>query len=296
MFGYVKPELSELTMREFSRFRAAYCGTCHELQRSFGTASRFILNYDFVFLFMLLYEGTEPPELKMRRCPVSPLRPKCVCCRSDALTRASGLSVILAYDKLIDDVSDEKGGKRTKAKLGKTFLKGAYRKASRLYPEFDSEVKLRLGELNELESEGELSLDRSADKFALLLASASNDRVKNHMLYHLGRIIYIADAYNDLKEDLDCGRYNPVAARYGVSSLPCEKNVTEAVRLTLEASAGVLMADVELLSESYWTGIIKNTLYLGIPKMISAVLEGTYSAKPARLPRREMLKENGDTI
>ena len=56
------------------------------------------------------------------------------------------------------------------------------------------------------------------------------------------------------------------------------------------------MADVELLSESYWTGIIKNTVYLGIPKMISAVFEGTYSAKPARLPRREMLKENGDTI
>ena len=296
MFGYVKPELSELKMIEFSRFRAAYCGMCHELQRSFGTASRFILNYDFVFLFMLLYEGTESPELKMRRCPVSPFRAKCVCCRSDALTRASGLSVILAYDKLLDDVDDEKGGKRLKAKLGKAFLKGACKKASKLYPEFNLEVKLRLGELQKLESEGELSLDRSADKFALLLASASDDRVKNHMLYHLGRIIYIADAYNDLKDDLDGGRYNPVAARYGVSSFPCDKSVTEAVRLTLEASASVLMADTELLSESYWTGIIKNTVYLGIPKMISAVLEGRYSAKPAGLPRQEMIRENGDTI
>lgn len=296
MFGYVKPELNELKMVEFSRFRAAYCGMCHELQRSFGAASRFILNYDFVFLFILLYEGTESPELKMRRCPVSPFRAKCVCCRSDALTRTSGLSVILAYDKLLDDVDDEKGGKRLKAKLGKTFLKGAYKKAAKLYPEFDSEVKLRLGELNKLESEGGTSLDRSADKFALLLASASNDRVKNHMLYHLGRIIYIADAYNDLKDDLESGRYNPVAARYGVSSFPCDKSVTEAVRLTLEASASVLMADTELLSESYWTGIIKNTVYLGIPKMISAVLEGRYSAKPAGLPRQEMIRENGDTI
>ena len=44
MFGYVRPDAPELKIREFERFRACYCGLCHEMSRKYGTAARFILN------------------------------------------------------------------------------------------------------------------------------------------------------------------------------------------------------------------------------------------------------------
>ncbi|WP_369015126.1 DUF5685 family protein, partial [Klebsiella pneumoniae] len=42
---------------EKDRFRAAYCGLCHTLGREYGFAARFLLNYDFTFLAVLLSLG-----------------------------------------------------------------------------------------------------------------------------------------------------------------------------------------------------------------------------------------------
>lgn len=295
MFGYVRPALPELTMRGFNRFRAAYCGMCHELSRSFGIPARFILNYDFVFLYMLLYEGAEPPEYRMKRCAASPFCSKCVCMRSGALTRASGLSVILAYRKLCDDVEDERGLTRFGAKCARLALSRAYKKAAAMFPEFDAAVSKGLSELAGLEASGERSLDRAADAFAALMSGVSEDRVKAQMLYHIGRIIYIADAYRDLEEDIKAGRYNPVAARFSLTGPERGGEAEERVRLTLQTSAGVLMADSELLEESYWREIIRNIVFLGVPEMIDSVMAGTYTASPGGMPREGKIRWIGDT-
>ena len=39
------------------RFRRMYCGLCHTLSRRYGQAARFILNYDFTYLAILLSDG-----------------------------------------------------------------------------------------------------------------------------------------------------------------------------------------------------------------------------------------------
>ena len=293
MFGYVRPDLTELKVKELERFRACYCGMCHELERSFGAAARFILNYDFVFLCMLLDPGPEPPCYEMRRCAVSPFRAKCVCCSSDVMRRSAGYSVILAYRKICDSIADEGLWGRIKARGAKLALGGAYKKAKSLYPRFDEAVSARLGELDRLEKGGETSLDRTADKFALLLSSAAEGeggRVREHLLYHLGRIIYIADAFSDMREDMDRGEYNPVVARYCVKSLPVSDEVKEGVEITLKNSISVLMADVELLEETYYSSIIRNVVYIGVPKMCDEVLAGTYKGLPARLPKSENIR------
>ena len=54
MFGYVKPPLQALPQEETERFRRIYCGLCHTLGHRYGTAARFILNYDFTYLAILL--------------------------------------------------------------------------------------------------------------------------------------------------------------------------------------------------------------------------------------------------
>lgn len=291
MFGYVRPDLTELKVKEFYRFRACYCGMCHELERSYGLAARFILNYDFVFLAMLLDERTAPPDYEMKRCAVSPLCARCVCCTSDALKRSAGYSVILAYWKVCDSVEDERSFARIKAQAARLALKGAYKRARALYPAFDEVVRTKLSELAQLEKAGEKSLDRAADKFALLLGAAgltdggAADRVREQLLYHLGRVIYIADAYHDLEEDLARGEYNPIAARYDVTSLPVSDEARESVRVTLRNSVSIMMADFELIGDTYWAGIMRNILFVGVPKMCDEVIAGTYQALPSKLPK-----------
>lgn len=299
MFGYVRPCAEEMKIKEFERFRALYCGLCHELGREYGLPGRAILNYDFVFLAMLLWGDAESCDYCFRRCVPGFCRKRCVCQRAEALTAAAGMSVILAYWKAQDGVSDSHGPKKLGAVAVRAFLKRAYKKAARKYPEFDKEVRLRLGELSDLERGRTESLDRPADKFALLLSSAAaagraeDKRALGQLLYHVGRIVYIADGYFDLAEDLRSGNYNPVAARFGLTGIHVPEEARESVLETLLSSAHLAAAAYELLPASYWTPVTRNIVYLGIPQMIRQVLDGTYRTavrglpkRPARLPER----------
>lgn len=300
MFGYVTPELPELKVKEYQRFRALYCGLCHELGRKYGLAGRMILNYDFVFLAALLTQDSETCDYCMRRCVVHPIKRRCVCSRVPALTAAAGYSLILAYHKAEDGVTDSRGVKKLGALIVRAFLKRAYKRAAADHPEFDRQVRERLGELYSLERDGCDSLDRTADKFALLLASCSEDaseetqRPLREVLYHVGRIIYIADAYADLMEDFKKGEYNPVAVRYGLADGKADKETRESVLATLMSSTRMAAAAWELLPSGYWTPVTENIVYLGIPKMIREVTDGTYKVRKRGLPK-EPDKVSGGT-
>lgn len=292
MFGYVRPCAEEMKLREFERFRALYCGLCHELGREYGLAGRAILNYDFVFLAMLLW-GDEPGcDYCFRRCIPGFCRKRCVCQSARPLTAAAGMSLILAYWKAQDSVSDSRGIKKFGAMAARAFLKRSYKKAAGKYPEFDGEVRRYLGELSQLEKAHTESLDRTADKFALLLSSAAgagreeDRRALEQLLYHVGRIIYIADGYFDLAEDRKAGNYNPVAARFGLTSADAPEEVRESVLETLMSSVRLAAAAYELLPASYWTPVTRNIVYLGIPQMIRQVLDGTYRTAVRGLPKR----------
>ncbi len=71
MFGYVRPSAARLTEEDQRRFGAVYCGLCRQLGERYGQAARMILNYDFTFLAVLLWQG-EPPEPLHRGCIAHP--------------------------------------------------------------------------------------------------------------------------------------------------------------------------------------------------------------------------------
>ena len=103
MYGYVRPPAGILSEEELERFRRMYCGLCHTLGQRYGTAARFILNYDFTYLAILLSGGDEGPSTAAR-CMVSPLKKRDYLCTTDALALAADESVILAYWQLRDGV------------------------------------------------------------------------------------------------------------------------------------------------------------------------------------------------
>ena len=276
MFGYVRPYRPELKCKEFDLYKATYCGLCRSLRQRYGLLAPMFLTYDFTFLALLLWEPEASFKPCSGRCHANPFLKKEMCPNSPALELAADESVILTYWKLKDAIRDESFWKSAAARGLAFLLKPAYRKAAKLRGRFDQAVQENLGRLDQLEQEGCTSLDRSADAFAQLLCAAAPEdgeqgRILSQLLYHIGRWIYLVDAQDDLEEDRQAGRYNPVLSRYG--NVPD----TGALALTMSQSLELAASALQLGSFGCRMPILENILYLGLPLVQKAVFDGSWT-------------------
>lgn len=284
MFGYVLPPLDALPQEETQRFRAIYCGLCHTLRRRYGWAARFILNYDFTFLAMLLSDPQEP-LCREGRCIASPVRKRCYAAATPALELAADESVILTYWQLRDGIADHSFFKGLKYRLAAGLLRRAYRKACGIRPAFDEAVRRQLTELAALEKARCASIDAAADPFARLLAAAADAagdptqrRILQQILYHLGRWVYLIDAADDLDEDRTSGSYNPLLYRYGPQTGRLEGEDRRAFAATLDQSIRMIEAAFELWDFGCWHALLESTFYAGLFQVGKAVLDGTFQS------------------
>ena len=79
MFGYVRPVRPELKCRDFDLYRATYCGLCRCLRRRFGLIAPMLLNFDFTFLALLLWQPEEMFSPCRGRCHANLLVKKPMC-------------------------------------------------------------------------------------------------------------------------------------------------------------------------------------------------------------------------
>lgn len=287
MFGYVCPLRAEMKVREWEEYQAVYCGLCHALKKKCGFLARFTLNYDFVFLALLLDSRREKP-ICAHRCAAHPLRPKRCLEGDESLDLAAEESVILTYYKLLDGREDEGFWRGLGCSVAALLLKRSYRRAAQAQPDFDRQVQTCLEELHRLEQENSPELDKTADTFARILQTAAPvtgspeaDRPMAQLLYHLGRWIYLADGADDLQEDVAKGRYNPVNARFGGHP------DMEYLATTMTHSLSLCQSAFQLLPKTNWSDHLANILYLGLPAVQKAALAGRWSKnqKKGGLPR-----------
>jgi len=152
MFGYVRPNKGELLVREFTRFRAVYCGICKEIGRSYGQIPRVALTYDITMMGLLMISlSQDAPEEKMDRCILNPLNKRPMLANHEILHRCAALSVLLAYGKFSDEIQD---GRPVVGNFGKLLLKKASRKASKEYPDEASAIMEGLKKSRETELAG----------------------------------------------------------------------------------------------------------------------------------------------
>ena len=276
MHGYVRPPLGELPQAE---------------------AERFILNYDFTYLAILLSDREEG-TIHRARCPVSPLRRRDYQPQTPALSLAADESVILAYWQARDGVADHGTVGGLKYRAVSAALSGAYGKAAALRPIFDQAVRRQLEILSRLEKERCPSLDAPADAFAALLSCAAAEvaestrrRVLEQILYHLGRWVYLIDAADDLKKDAESGNYNPVALRYGLENGVWTLESRREFAGTLDHSIHQMAAAFELWDFGVWTPVLQATFYAGLFQVGRAVLDGTFR----RHQHRKNIKEIEET-
>lgn len=269
MFGYVRPWTAELKVREYETYRALYCGLCRAMKKETGWLSSFSLSYDMVFLAMarMLY-GDRTMKRVRRRCAAHPVKPHLEIADSEPLREAARLSAVLVAAKNRDDLSDERGMKRLRARLLSPLLSHAEKRArARGLAKRIAEI---LRELSAIEKQNLPSVDAPADASGRLLGEVFAFGIEGETpLYRLGeligRVVYKLDALDDYDEDVRCDRYNPYRALYGDTGFTDEfrSNAKNAVKHDLIALEGVVLSlpfgecdEIEAL--------MKNILYLGL--------------------------------
>ncbi|MDO4516935.1 MAG: DUF5685 family protein [Bacillota bacterium] len=282
MFGYVRAVTSQLSPEDARRYRGIYCGLCRTLGERYGRRAQMILNYDFVFLALLLAPPEEAGEFSLHPCPAKPWKKKDCWTANPALETAADASVILTWWKLRDAIRDGDWKERSAGRAACLALRSHYEKAAALRPDFDRTVRDCLEELHQLEEANTPSLDRPADTFARILQGAAiqmepaaRASAAGQILYHVGRWIYLTDAWDDLEEDRKTGSYNPILARYGQEA----QDRKDQLRDTLHASLGIADTAFSLLDWGEWESLLGHILNTGLPAVEEAVFTGQWKQR-----------------
>lgn len=286
MFGYVKVDSSELKVKEYEFYKGTYCGLCRAMGKCTGQCSRMTLNYDFVFLSLvrMAIEG-EVAEFERKRCLAHPLKKRNSMRSNPQLELSSGAAALLSYHKLKDDLADEKGGKKLRARLLMPFASHSRKKAmKRGLAELDEKIERGLTRLSETEKSLLPSVDVPATVFGEILGEIMSygmaereRRIAYELGKHVGRWIYIADALDDAHEDIEKGRYNPFILLYG-GRLPSEAEM-ESIGLALKNELYAVESATDLIDTATQQNeaimnIIKNIIYIGMPAMIEKIIAG----------------------
>ncbi|NAS17384.1 hypothetical protein GND98_005730 [Clostridium butyricum] len=245
MFGYVTPLKGELKVKDFSRFKCYYCGLCCHIKKQFGNIPRLSLNYDMTFLGLLL-DALNPDEVEVssHRCILHPTEKKVVISNNKAVSYAAYINILLFYYKLVDDVHDDK---LLKSKIFASILHPYRKKFPKSVLKIDNKIKMYLNELSTLEnSKSFSSLDEICDPFSKLVGTVfknypyeltdDSDTLRDTLYtlgYSIGKWIYLIDALDDLKKDLEDKKFNPINFLYNKDNMIYEEFI-ESIKPRIE--------------------------------------------------------------
>jgi len=290
MLGYVKPDKPDLKIKEYEIYGGYYCGICKSIARRYGQLPRLALNYDFVFLALLAAAVNSSPEhIKIERCIIHPSKKRTILYDSPEIDYAADILLLLAYYKLKDDYNDERS---LKSAVGAALMKGTLNRLDRYVPEKCAYVRDRISELTRLEGEQCPSIDRSAEPFAKLMEevfdypglqkeenAAGLSKLFRRIGYHLGKWIYLIDAYDDIEGDMKNKSFNPLIIQFEFD--PAKETVLqfkERIRERVEQNLMLYLAEIangcgQVKLEKN-KGLIENILYFGLLRKTEEILNG----------------------
>lgn len=269
MFGYIIANKAELKLKDYEKYREYYCGVCNSLKERYGIVSGLSLSYDVTFLAILLSALYEPETTRQsKHCIVHPVN-KHFYFSNDMIDYATDMCLLLSYFKCLDDWQDDKNFARlTYSAVSRKNVRGICKK----YPIQAQAIRENLKKLNSYESKNEetCNIDALSSCFGGLLgtvfcnkrADCRFDTFQNdlyNMGYHLGKYIYILDAYDDLEQDIKKGDFNPFIEIYETNA-EFDGYVKE---LLLMEAADAAQA-FEMLPIVKDVDILRNIIYSGI--------------------------------
>lgn len=275
MFGYVTIDKPNILVKDYYTYKSYYCGLCKATGKNYNQLLRLTVNYDMVLLSLLAhnYEDVEP-SFSEERCILHPVGKKFSVARSPLIARIVDMNIILAYYKVLDDVSDD-GAK----KAIERYLRPKYRRLKAKYPKLCESLDKLFQELTELE---ELSLDyeMKAETFGKILQAVAaeavggkNDILLDSVMLNIGKWIYYIDAIDDIKKDFEEKKHNALLPK-GTETIDEEffdKNEKEWRRLLYSAIAEI-RERYDKMPINISEGALSNIIYKGLPMRTEAVL------------------------
>ncbi len=283
MFGYIRPEKDTLMVREYTIFRAAYCGICKEIRRTYGNIPRLALSYDMTVLAVFMTAlSDEDFQARPESCILNPLKQKPVAFGHPALAFCAAACVLFTHYKLQDEIDDT--GHLT-ARAGGAWFRGAWRKAAGLYPDADRCIREGIARLDECEkcSPVQDTYLLAADAFGGILGELTAGAFRDHFPgetdrgrlidgigrigYEMGRWIYIMDAADDYDRDKKNYEWNPFSSMSREEALETASRFLKECEERCEEMAA-------LLPYRRYAGIVSNIFRSGMPLAREKVLAG----------------------
>ncbi len=287
MFGYVKPFIPNLRVKEYDFYKSVYCGLCRAMKMHTGEVSRMTLSFDMTF-FALVRIALERTDfnIRKRRCIAHPVRRRPMMDDNEALRYTAYVSALLTYHKIEDTIADERGFKRLGARMIKPWASGMRKRAKKAHETPDEIVANALKALSELEKSECAVPDMPADVFGNMLGEllafgldGARARIAHEIGLHTGRWVYLTDAVFDYESDVKSGSYNPFRFAFTENGLmQTFKNTSLKGIMTMEADA--IMRAAALLDFEGQTALkscIENIIYDGMESALSVAYGKEYT-------------------
>ncbi len=279
MFGYVKPFIPNLRIKDYELYKSVYCGLCRAMKKRTGNLSRFTLSYDMTFFALVRLALSETElSIRKRRCAVHPLKKRPMMDENPALTYTAYASALLAGYKIDDTRADEKGLKKLGASLATPYGNRLKKRARRAEYEIEAIVRDGMAEISRLEKEQCPIPDQIADAFGMLLGEllsagfdGSKAMIAKEIGLHTGRFVYLIDAANDYPEDRKKGSYNPFLFAFeAAEELEAFRKTTLRGMLTMDADKILHAVDlIEFENRSMLRSCIENIITDGLESALS---------------------------
>ncbi|WP_028243089.1 DUF5685 family protein [Pseudobutyrivibrio ruminis] len=263
MFGYINADIKQLSEEDKNKYRQFYCGLCHALGKTAGFKGQMLLNYDLCFLAILLQSLYEP-ELSADKtwCVIHPFKKKPFF-ESEAISYAADMDIILSYYSLMDNYTDDNS---KLAKVAADSLKNNYKVIKDKYPRQVAAIEQYIKNLSVAEAANETNIDKISSYTGEMLGTLMNwkddawGKTLHCMGFHMGKFIYILDAYDDLKKDEKHGSFNPLLFLRNESP----KEFETFVRINLTSLMAECAKGFERLPIVENADILRNIIYSGV--------------------------------
>lgn len=222
MFGYLKPYKEELKIKEIKQYKRMYCTVCYGLRKNMGFFYSAILNYEAVFLYIILDSvnnscSTEQTEF---RCPLNPLKKTCIHNNKELLEYVSFINYYLMLLKIRDNYYD-KHWKIYKVLLFFLEKNNKYKTMLKKYSSVVEKISEQYETLYHLENSEKYTFDDCSATMGNVLREIvlfyleKNEIVEDkkdilELSNHLGRWVYLIDAYDDYEKDIKSNQFNPL--------------------------------------------------------------------------------------
>lgn len=263
MFGYINVNKKELSEENQKTYQAYYCGLCQTLREQCGKKGQALLSYDMTFLELLLTGLYEPEHWQYEfTCMMHPTQKQTVY-ENDVTDYCAAINVMLAYHNLQDDWKDEK--KISKRHLA-AMLRKDYDKLAEKYPRQAKAIETYMQNLMEYEMRKETNIDLVAGLTGEMLGEIfawKEDEWYQELKslgYHMGKFIYLMDAYEDIDKDEKKDSYNPLRKLRKDN----EKDFETLTRLMMTSMMSECAKSFERLPILLHADILRNILYSGV--------------------------------